>query len=160
MGRKLLALDQSSAVTGFAVLEDGAYGTHGKIDLRRNRNPENRMMLMEQYIARCIDRVNPDIVVIEETVLQRSPATLRMLSRLQGAIMGYCLAERIPCDTIYPSAWRKALHMRQGSGVKRDELKRQAVEYVRSRYGISVSSDEADAICIGLAYEKLHMEEK
>lgn len=115
---------------------------------------------MEEAVFRLIDRFHPDAVVIEDTVLQRSPATLRMLARLQGAVTGYCLAGKIPCETMYPSVWRKALRMRQGNGVKRDELKCQAIEYVWERFGISVSSDEADAVCIGLAYTLLHSKEE
>lgn len=160
MGDNTLALDQSSTVTGFAVFSDGAYRSHGKIDLRRYRDADERIQEMERSVFRLIDRVRPDAVVIEETVLQRSPATLRMLARLQGAVMGYCLAEKIPCETVYPSVWRKALCMRQGNGVRRDELKRQAMEYVREKYGITASSDEADAVCIGLAYHILHSKEE
>ena len=80
----LLALDQSSTVTGFAVFVGGAYRGHGKVDLHRCQDADQRLRKMEKAIFRLIDQVHPDIVVIEEAVLQRSPATLRMLARLQG----------------------------------------------------------------------------
>lgn len=64
MGDNILALDQSSTVTGFAVFSDGAYRSHGKIDLRRYRDADKRIQEMERSVFRLIDRVRPDAVCI------------------------------------------------------------------------------------------------
>jgi len=50
------------------------------------------------------------------------------------------------------STWRKRLGFRQGSKIKRSELKQQAHDYVVEHFGIETSEDECDAICIGWAY--------
>ena len=42
--------------------------------------------------------------------------------------------------------------MRQGRGIKRDNLKNQDIEYVKNQYNIIVNDDEADAICLFDAY--------
>ena len=51
-------------------------------------------------------------------------------------------------EIIGPSQWRSTLLFRQGAGVKRKELKAQSIEYVKSNYGLDVSEDEAESICI------------
>lgn len=158
LSNRILAFDQSSQITGYFVCESESYVSHGKIDLHKDKDTDHRIQTMEASIFDLIDQCRPDTVVIEDTVLQRSPATLRMLAQLQGAIMGYCFAAGIPVHTLYPTTWRKTLGMKQGSKIKREELKQQAIDYVRNKYKIDVSSDEADAICIGLAYCELAKE--
>jgi len=150
----ILSFDQASQITGYFVCKDGEYFAHGMIDLHTDKNAEHRMRVMQSRIFELIDRYMPSAVIVEETILQRSPATLRMLSQLQGAIMGYCLANDIPVHILYPTQWRGLLRIKQGSRVKREALKQQAIDYVKQKYNIIVSSDEADAICIGLAYLK------
>jgi len=49
-----------------------------------------------------------------------------------------------------PSHWRSILDY--SFGRKREEQKKAAMNLVKEKCGLSVSSDEADAICIGLAY--------
>ena len=109
---------------------------------------------MLKRIRKTIEDNAPDKVVIEDVVLQRSPQTLKDLSQLQGTIMGICYGMNIPCEVLFPSAWRKQLHFKQGKGIKRPELKQQAKDYVKQAYGITPTEDECDAICIGLAYIK------
>lgn len=60
----------------------------------------------------------------------------------------------IPYEVFYPTNWRKVLGFKQGSGTKRSELKQQAIDMIYDRYGITATNDEADAICIGMAYIK------
>ena len=95
-----------------------------------------------------------DYVIIEDTVLQRSPATMKQLSQLQGVVIGYCIEHGIPYDVYHPTSWRKLLEFEQGKGTKREQLKQQSQQFVEDTYQISVSDDESDAICIGLAYIK------
>lgn len=158
MPTKILAFDQSSRISGYFVCCDGKYIAHGKIDLHEYKDTIQRMKEMESRILTTIATYRPDFVVIEETTMQGSPATLRMLAQLQGVIIGYCHANNIPITTIYPTTWRKALNMRQGRDVKRNELKKQAIDFVKQKYCINVTDDEADAICIGLAYFILNKE--
>ena len=55
-------------------------------------------------------------------------------------------------DIVAPSHWRSVLG---GSwGRKRDEQKQHAIEYVKDVLDKDVSSDEADALCIGLSFIK------
>lgn len=95
-----------------------------------------------------------DHIVIEDTVLQKSPQTMKKLSQIQGVLIGYCIEHGLPYFVLPPASWRKLLAFKQGNGIKREELKQQALQLVESTYHIQVSDDEADAICIGLAHIK------
>lgn len=88
----------------------------------------------------------------------RSVQAVILLARLQGIIMGFCDMLNIPYTVYLPSQWRKVLGFKQGR-VTRENLKQQAIDLIRDTYNLSVQTDEADALCIAMAYLK-NMEEK
>lgn len=55
----------------------------------------------------------------------------------------------IPHSTLTASSWKSTLNIK---GRARAEQKRNAQKYVSDTYGIHVTQDEADSICIGTAY--------
>lgn len=118
----------------------------------KNEDEERRVETMMKKICEAIKKYKPDFVVIEDIALQRNPATLIILARLQGAIIGYCEFNCIPYNIIKPPNWRKVLGFRQGRGIKRPQLKKQAIEYVRNKYGLTLQDDICESICIGDAY--------
>lgn len=150
---RLLSLDQSSMITGWAVFEDDRYLLHGMIDLHRLKDAATRFERMCDSIRQILEEQKPDRVAIEDVMLMRSPQTTKLLARLQGVIIGYCQMAGIPCTVLLPSAWRKVLGFEQGRTARAD-LKTQAIQLVESYYNIFVQSDEADAICIAMAYLK------
>lgn len=148
---KILAFDQATVKTGCAVFARGRLSSHGLIDLKRTQNAKERTARMADEICRRIETEKPDAVVIEDTAMQTNVSVLRTLAQLQGMILGFCFAQGIPCHVRKPSEWRKILGFRQGR-VKSAELKKQAQALVKTTYQILVTEDEADAICIGLAF--------
>ena len=101
---------------------------------------------------KLIEEHKPDVIVFEDVAMQRNSATLILLTRIQGALLGYCFDHAITTVIYKPSVWRKMLHFTQGSKIKRNILKSQAVAFVKKYYGVEVNDDAADAICIGCAY--------
>ena len=75
---------------------------------------------------------------------------------LQATIvmMAYEINPKIEYDFIGASTWRAALKIKQGRGIKRNDLKPQDIQYVKNKYNIIVNDDEADAICIFDAYNE------
>lgn len=154
----ILAFDQSPTSTGWALLDGEndevvVYGIIGnEKDLAREGG--HRALSMGQKISHIIQVSAPSVVVIEDVVLQRSPAVTKELSQLQGVILGYCAAKNVAFAVLYPTTWRKKLSFKQGKGVKRKELKEQAKTYVKRHYHIEqeLPEDVCDAICIAAAY--------
>lgn len=115
---------------------------------------------MCKAVSDLIHKEKPELVVFEEVAYQRNPATLIELARLQGVIIGTCLNSQIEFYIYAPSSWRSALQFSQGKGVKRPDLKRQAQEYVQTRYQLNLGEDEADSVSMGSAFIAAFMKEK
>lgn len=146
---KILAFDQSTAVTGFSIWQDGILFDYGVIDLHKNDNTDERIKDMITHIANTIQECNPNKVVIEEVAQQSNAKVLKILARLQGAILYMCMQRGIPCSIIEPAKWRSKIGLTIGPSVKRAELKRQAILHVKDKFGLDVVEDVAEAICIG-----------
>lgn len=153
---KILAFDQSTKISAYSIFVDGEYVECNKIDLSKMKNTSDRIRAMGVELCKIIKKYNPDKVVIEEVAQQSNALTLKLLARIQGIIIGFCAAHKIETYIIEPSKWRSTLHFRQGAGVKREELKQQAIDYVKDTYHLSVSEDECEACCINEAAHKIY----
>ena len=73
---------------------------------------------------------------------------------LQGVIIiaAYECKSTMQVQFVNTSEWRAAIKIRQGRGIKRDEVKSRDIQYVKNKYNIEVNDDEADAICIFDSY--------
>jgi Holliday junction resolvasome RuvABC endonuclease subunit len=145
---KLLAWDQSSKKSGWCLLEDGKYVKSGIIDKSKIADIDTRIGEMGIAICQQIKELNPDIVIIENIQNQSSISTVVSLARLQGFVLGWCYVKHIRTEIVGPSEWRKLLKFKQGAGVKRKELKEQGMNYVKSKYNMDLSEDEAESCCI------------
>lgn len=145
---RLLAWDQSSKKSGWCLIEDGKYVKSSIIDKSKIADIDTRIGEMGIAICQQIKELNPDIVVIEDIQNQSSISTVVSLARLQGFILGWCYVKHIRTEIIRPSEWRKVLKFKQGAGVKRQELKAQGMNYIKDKYGMNLSEDEAEACCI------------
>lgn len=147
---KILALDQATGVTGYSFFKGDKYQTHGKIQVKIKDTME-RSKEMFFSVCRIIDTFKPDVVYVEGVAMQSNIATLTVLARLQGMIIGYCDAKSIRPEIITPSEWRHLLGFKQGKSIKRPELKKQALEFVKDKYKVNATEDECESICIARA---------
>lgn len=148
---KILAFDQASVKTGAAWFEDTTLLGYITIDLSKVDKEERvRLMVLEMY--KLIDEHKPDVIIFEDVAMQRNAASLILLTRIQGALLGYCFEHAISAVIYKPSVWRKMLNFVQGSRVKRSTLKNQAISFVKKYYNVDAKDDVADAICMGCAF--------
>ena len=120
---------------------------------------KHRFHTMLKTISNRIVENAPDIVVFEDISLQTNVSTLVLLAQLQGAIIQTCVMNDIEYIMFKSSSWRKVLNFHQGRNVKRPELKQQAKDFVKNKYGLELKEDICDAICIGEAYIKSKKDE-
>lgn len=146
-----ISFDQSSTATGYCIWLDGQYQSHGLINHKKIKEADLRFDAMSKDIVALLNEIKPQVVTIEDTALQTNAKTLKDLSQLQGVIIGYCLSHDISFSIYSPSKWRSLLQFNTGSGIKRPQLKQQAMDYVYEHFGINATEDEAEAICIGAA---------
>lgn len=143
-----LALDQSTSKTGWCITMDGEIVDSGCIDLHKIKDTELRMKKMYEEIVNLGRTYHVEYILIEDTQYQSNAQSYKLLCRLRGMIESYCYGTGVEIKVVKPTEWRKKLGFRQGS-VKREELKKQAVDYVkRNIEGNYVCEDECEAICI------------
>ena len=153
---KVLSFDQSTKISAHSLWENGTYVESGVIDLHKIKDTSERIRAMGVELGKTIQKYSPDFVVIEEVAQQSNPLTLKLLARIQGVVIGFCAAHDIPTYIVDPSKWRSTLSFKQGSGVKREELKAQAIKHVKDVYGLELSEDACEAICINEAAHKIY----
>ena len=151
---RILAFDQSSNLSGFCLYDEKILNS-GVIDKHKISNGDARVLEMASEICKKIDELKPSLVAIEDIQNQSSIKTVIMLARLQGAILSYCHAHKINAEILSPSKWRSKLSFQIGKGIKREELKKQAVDYIAEKFGLDIDEDQSEAICIAVAADKM-----
>lgn len=151
---RLLALDQASKVTGWAIFEDGKLKSYDKVSLN-DLDIDVRLVQLRQKIGQLIKDNNIDEVVFEEIQLQNNVAnnvqTFKVLAEVYGVVSELLQENHIPHSTVLASSWKSTLGIK---GKTRAEQKKNAQNYVEQNYGIHVIQDIADAICIGTHHLK------
>lgn len=147
----VMSWDQSTKISAHCVFIDGEYHSCGIVDFHKMKDVHERVQKMGLGICAEIEKAKPDTIIIEEVAQQSNPQTLKLLARIQGIIIGFAAAHQIPVHIIEPSRWRSTLHFKLGAKVKREELKAQAMEYVLNNYGLELTEDLCEAVCINEA---------
>ncbi len=158
-GERLLSLDNSTRITGWAVFENDNLLRYGHFNCKDD-NYHERISKTKYLIASLIENFEIDFVVLEDIQLQESKdgvmfevnkgiVTFKQLASLQGVLVNYFFENNIKYLLLYCSTWRSILGI---TGKHSSILKTKAKQKVFNLYGIDVLTDEADAICIGWAY--------
>jgi Holliday junction resolvasome RuvABC endonuclease subunit len=154
---KVVALDQSTRITGYSVFEDGRYVESGVIDLHKIKDTDERSKQMGLEICKVIEECKPDEIVIEEVAMQSNADTLKKLARIQGMAIGFATAHNILTHILEPSRWRSVLGYKQGPGIKREQLKQQSRDFVKNVLGLNIESeDENEATAINEAAHRIY----
>lgn len=149
---KILALDQSSHITGYAIFEDAKLIKYGIIELKQS-DLGQRLYKLRQSIEKLILEENISEIIIEDIQLQEDVAnnvqTFKTLAEVMGVIYEYCIEISLPISFVMASSWKSKLNIK---GRDRAAQKREASNYVTNTYDLNVTQDIADAICIGTYY--------
>lgn len=155
---RILALDQSSRVSGYALFEDGALLQSGTIQLTNN-DIGTRLTQFRDTIDEFITVWDVDYVIYEDIQLQEkikgetvntgNVATFKILAEVIGVLEELLTELGIKHEAVLATVWKSALSIK---GKYREEQKKNAQAYVKKQYGLEVSEDESDAVCIGTYY--------
>lgn len=151
---RLLALDQASVTTGWAVFEDGKLLHYGAFTYDDD-NFGTRLVKIVDKIDVLIRQYEIDEIAIEDIQLQgkdiQNVKVYRALAEVRGVLEEYFTRWSKKYQVISSNTWKSALGIK---GADRKTQKKNAQEYVVNTYGLKVSQDIADAICIGTSIEK------
>lgn len=151
---KILALDQALGTTGVAIFENNELVHWGHFKTVSFKPVEERLCEIWKELNKLLNTYEFEYVVFEDIQKQNNQETYKKLAYVQAAIMIWCYNQNIKFTIYSPSHWRKILKetYNVSFGRKRDEQKKAAIDFINYKYQMIVSSDEADAICIGCAY--------
>ena len=145
---KILALDQSTKVTGWSQWNKNELLKYGIVSSNiKENNPLKRMRKMYDEVGILINVKKPDFVVLEEVQFQNNYRTFSQLSQMQGVLFGLLFERNIGFTCVEATAWKRTFEVK---GKNRAEQKASAIQRVKEVYGVSASEDEADAIGIGV----------
>jgi Holliday junction resolvasome RuvABC endonuclease subunit len=152
---RVIGIDASTTCSGVAVIDDGDLIYHGIIDMKKNKDSDQRIMNMISELGAIIKEYAPAAVYIEDSWNKKNIETTKMLSNVLGAVMYVCQDCKCAFTKLLPSVWRSLTGIKMvgknGTRLKRDELKQAAVNKVKRTYKINCGDDEAEAICIAEA---------
>lgn len=143
---KVLALDQSSRVTGYAVFDNNQLVTSGTF-VTDDERFGHRLLEIRKTIQSMIDTYSIDHLVFEDIQLQQQGVTTyRALAEVIGVCEELATELNIPYTIVPSVTWKSTLGIK---GKGRPEQKRNAQAFVVNTYNKKVTQDESDAICIG-----------
>lgn len=154
---RVLALDQATHLTGYAIMDNDeliTYGTYeaiGDSEIERDHN-------IKQWLISMISQWQPDIVGIEGIQMQFHEGkqvvgndnvvgvtTFETLARLQGILMETCYKRSVPFVICPTNTWRHHVNCK---GRTRADKKKSMQMLIVNWYHVKVSEDESDAIGI------------
>lgn len=148
----LLALDQASRITGYALFKDNKLVKYGKFTLDSDDIGE-RLVHFRKYIIGFIENYEVDEVVFEDIQQQNNISnnvqTFKILAEVYGVLQEVLTGYRVKHSSILAASWKSTLGIK---GRTRPEQKKNAQKYVEENYDTKPTQDECDAICIGTAH--------
>ena len=147
---RILALDQASRVSGWAVFQDNELEQFGKIDVTNEIYLGSRLHTLRQTVKHLIDDLHIDKVYLEDIYMDgqrvNNVQTFKALAEVFGVLYELCVDMEVPVEAILAGTWKSVLGIK---GKTRPEQKRAAQGWVKENYNLKPTQDECDAICIG-----------
>ncbi len=148
----ILALDVSSSSTGYAILRNGRWrlsgSSCGTICIPPKLHISERLVLFRDELEKLINKVKPDLIVVEDIFFLRSISTVKLLARLNGVALEIARrkTKKEPL-LIHTSSVRAYLEC--------GKSKEEAFDYICERYklkhwDLKSYNDITDAVCLAL----------
>lgn len=145
--KRILALDQSTRITGWSIYDSGELVKYGTFitdlddEIQRDRAIKN-------WLINMVNNWKPEYVGLEGIQYQQNMGvtTFETLARLQGILMETLLELNIEYSICPTNTWRAHCQVK---GKTRIDKKRSMQLLAKQWFDISVTDDEADAIGIG-----------
>lgn len=149
---RILALDQASRISGWAIFDDGELYNYGKFSATQT-DVGDRLHYIRKEVINLINKFDIDEVVFEDIQLQgnvtNNVQTFKALAEVFGVLYELFVEIKMPRTAVLSTVWKSTLGIK---GKDRTAQKKAAQEWVEKNYGVKPTQDECDAICIGAHY--------
>ena len=148
---KLIAFDQSTTATGWAVMNQQTSEVieYGVLKPKGETNDRIR-----QTIKQCIwlcEEFQVSYVFIEGIYAKLNPRVFEILAKLSGTLEITLEEKGYFVNVVKAPEWRRRVGIKNR---KRAEVKKEAIQMVEDIYGIKASEDECEAILFARAYSE------
>lgn len=147
----ILALDQASRTSGYAVFQEGQLVASGTFTYADD-DFSLRLVQIRAKVISLVEQYNINKILLEDIQLQgqtNNVTTYKALAEVLGVLEELSRELNIPHELIHSQTWKSTLDIK---GRDRATQKRNAQAFVAATYNKKVSQDESDAICIGTHY--------
>lgn len=151
--KRVLALDDSTSITGWAIFDDGVLITFGKYEAPA-RDLIERIVAIEDWLISVINNWQPNVIAIEDIQMQQNVQLFKSLAKLQGALEVCIIRQKIEYYIVHSQTWKAYCTI---NGKSRTDQKKSAQMKVMEWYNIKATQDESDAICIGKYVSEKHI---
>lgn len=155
--KRLITIDASTKITALSFFNKGKYIETKNIDLS-DLDMETRFDEMSTAIYHYLMNIKPDIIIMEEMVVNRNLDTNRFLIRLQGVVCTYSIMNKCKIEFIRPTVWRKNSELNdyakdkfENKKLKRENFKEAAINLVKEKYNLDLKEDDAESFLIGIS---------
>lgn len=151
MANNILALDQSSRTSGYAIFQEGKLVNSGTFTYDDD-DISLRLVKIRNKVISLIQQYEINKILLEDIQLQgqtNNVTTYKVLAEVLGVLEELSREMSIPHEIIHSQTWKSTLDIK---GRDRTTQKKNAQLYVLETYQKKVSQDESDAICIGSSY--------
>ncbi len=153
--QRILALDQSSHMTGWCVIDDGTLVKYGTFNAGAGDEAE-RFNRLKMWFCSMVATWKPDFVGFEGIQLQDTSdgdkskkmgvTVFQTLARTQGVLMETAFSLKLPFEIVPTNTWRSHAGVK---GRTRTDKKTSMKLLIKQWYDVTVVDDIADAIGIG-----------
>lgn len=147
---RILAIDQSSKVSGYSIFIDDELEDYGKMSYTDD-NPIKRILKLRRAVDTLISENDIEKVILEDIQMQgntNNVVTYKILAFTLGALQLLCEELGIEYEVISSSTWKSRCGVK---GKGRTEQKQAAQKFVLEEFNVKAIQDICDAICIGYA---------
>lgn len=149
----ILALDQASKTSGYAVFIDNKLSSFGKFTYE-DVDIDAKLVKIRNKVQELINTYHPTEILYEDIQLQESSGvtTYKVLAEVIGVLSELFSELDIKHQLVHSQTWKSTLGIK---GKNRTEQKRNAQKYVLEHFkdlDHKPTQDECDAICIGAHY--------
>lgn len=149
---RIIAFDQSTTATGWAVLEKetGDIIEYGVLEPKGETN--DRIIKTVKQCLWLVEEYQVSFVFIEGVQYQRNAVVLQVLAKLAGTLEIMLIEKGYFVNVVKASEWRRMVGVK---GRKRADVKKEAHKLVKELYGIEASEDEVEAILFARAFTEV-----
>ena len=143
--QRIIALDNATHVTGWAVFDNTNLVSYGKYTTKSS-DTSDRILEMGDWLTNLLNKWEPNTIILEDIQQQNNVSTFKVLAKLQGVLEYISKKNEVEYYIISPATWKSNAGVK---GKSRIDQKKSAQLIVNNLYGIQATQDESDAILLG-----------